>query len=106
MKKLGNLVSVPKAVTALYVGHPYANYTSKAYFLQHRKDYLVIVGFNFFHLNLVNYTKGMRKLQNASEKKKKGRRIILIKNRKKKSFLIQVNFQKSISSSGLLIGAI
>lgn len=42
-----NLVSVPKAVTALYVGHPYANYTGKAYFLQHRKDYLVIVGFNF-----------------------------------------------------------
>ena len=84
LKKLGNLVSVPKAVTALYVGHPYANYTSKAYFLQHRKDYLVIVGFNFFHLNLVNYTKGMRKLQNAWEKKEKGRRIILIKNRKKK----------------------
>ena len=40
------------------------------------------------------------------KKKKKGRRIILIKNRKKKSFLIQVNFQRSISSSGLLIGAI
>ena len=92
MKKLGNLVSVPKAVTALYVGHPYANYTGKAYFLQHRQDYLVIVGFNFFHLNLVNYTKGMRILQNAGEKK--GRKIILIKNGKEKKFPDPSKFSK------------